>query len=46
MTNILYFNFTVHKYEMKSRRNETKTKTDLIISGIDIAFMNSIPHMR
>lgn len=30
----------------KSRRNETKTKTDLIISGIDIAFMNSIPHMR
>lgn len=46
MTNILYFNFTVHKYEMKSRRNETKTKTDLTISGIGIALMNSIPHMR
>lgn len=30
----------------KSRRNETKTKTDLTISGIEIALMNYIPHIR
>lgn len=30
----------------KSRRNETKTKTGLTISGIEVAFLNSIPHMR
>lgn len=45
MINILYFNFIVYKYEMKSRRNEIKIKIDLIILGIDIVFMNFILYM-